>query len=81
MAMDFKISDGRRGKIAALAQELDEMVLGFGGRFYFAKDSTLRPEVAQAYLGEPVIAQFRALKQQCDPDNLLQTDLWRRVFS
>lgn len=80
MAMDFKITEGRRSKIAALARELDEMVLGFGGRFYFAKDSTLRPEVAQAYLGEPAIAQFCALKQQCDPDNLLQTDLWRRVF-
>ena len=30
--------------------------------------------------GESAEAAFRALKRRCDPDNLLQTDLWRRVF-
>ena len=63
-----------------LTQELDEIVLAAGGRFYFAKDSTLRPEVARAYLGDERIAAFHELKRRCDPDNLLQTDLWRRVF-
>jgi decaprenylphospho-beta-D-ribofuranose 2-oxidase len=54
--------------------------LGANGRFYFAKDSTLRPEVARAYLGDEAITQFRALKERCDPHNLLQTNMWRRVF-
>jgi decaprenylphospho-beta-D-ribofuranose 2-oxidase len=60
---------------------MDEMVLAAGGRFYLAKDSTLRPSVAQAYLGRETVDKLFALKQRYDPDGLLQTDLWRRVFA
>ncbi len=81
LAMDFRITEERRSRVAALTRELDEIVLAAGGRFYFAKDSTLRPEIAQAYLGQETIDKFRALKTRNDPDNLLQTDLWRRVFA
>lgn len=80
MAMDFRMTPGRRAKMTALAQELDQIVLEANGRFYFAKDSTLRPETVRAYLGDDKIEQFLALKERCDPDNLLQTDLWRRLF-
>lgn len=80
MAMDFRVTDENRRRVVWLARELDQIVLNAGGRFYFAKDSTLRPEVAMAYLGEATIARFRELKQRCDPESLLQTDLWRRVF-
>lgn len=80
MAMDFKVTESRRPRLAALTQELDKIVLQAGGRFYFAKDSTLRPEIAAAYLGTEAITHFRTLKQRCDPHHLLQTDLWRRVF-
>ncbi|RMH00753.1 MAG: FAD-binding oxidoreductase [Chloroflexi bacterium] len=80
MAMDFRITPGNRERIVALVKELDEIVLAANGRFYFAKDSTLRPQIARAYLGEEAVAKFKALKQRCDPDNLLQTNLWRRIF-
>jgi len=80
LAMDFRITDRRRPRLAALTRELDDIVLAAGGRFYFAKDSTLRPEVAEAYLGRETIDKFKGLKQRIDPDSLLQTDLWRRVF-
>lgn len=80
LAMDFRIRDSNRAAIAQLARELDEIVLAANGRFYFAKDSTLRREIAQAYLGEERIGRFRELKRRCDPDNLLQNDLWRRIF-
>jgi FAD/FMN-containing dehydrogenase len=80
LAMDFRITDKRRPRLAALMRELDDIVLAAGGRFYFAKDSTLRPEVAEAYLGLETINKFKGLKQRIDPDSLLQTDLWRRVF-
>lgn len=81
MAMDFKITAYNRARIVKLAQQMDDIVLRAGGRFYFAKDSTLRPEVARAYLGEEAIAEFKRLKQRCDPENLIQTDLWRRVLA
>lgn len=80
MAMDFQITNGRRPKMIELTRQLDEIVLKAGGHFYFAKDSTLRPEVARAYLGEEKINTFWTVKRKCDPDNIIQTDLWRRVF-
>lgn len=80
MAMDYRVTNENRQRVVWLTKELDEIVLAAGGRFYLAKDSTLRPEVAIAYLGAERIAQFREIKQRCDPEGLLQTDLWRRVF-
>ncbi|GAG87618.1 unnamed protein product, partial [marine sediment metagenome] len=52
MAMDFRVTPSRRPKIVQLAAELDKIVLDAGGRFYFAKDSTLHPQAVQAYLGD-----------------------------
>ncbi|MCS6776934.1 MAG: hypothetical protein NZ557_10370, partial [Chthonomonadaceae bacterium] len=51
-----------------------------GGRFYFAKDSTLDPQSAAAFLGPETLKRFCALKRACDPEHLLQTDLSRRLF-
>lgn len=80
MAMDFRITKRNREKMAQLAREMDEIVLAAGGRFYFAKDSTLRPETAVAYLGQETLDQFLLLKQRCDPNHIMETNLWRRVF-
>ncbi|MGH2537631.1 MAG: FAD-binding oxidoreductase [Candidatus Promineifilaceae bacterium] len=80
LAMDFRVTPARRPRLLKLAAELDEIVLQAGGRFYFAKDSTLRPEVTAAYLGEETLARFRAIKAQCDPNGRLENNLWRRAF-
>jgi FAD/FMN-containing dehydrogenase len=80
LAMDFRITDKRRSQVAVLARELDDIVLSAEGRFYFAKDSTLRPEIVETYLGQEIIEKFKELKRRVDPDHVLQTDLWRRVF-
>lgn len=80
MAMDFQITASNRATVVKLTQALDEIVLTGNGRFYPAKDSTIRPSVAQEYLGQERIQKFKALKQQCDPDHLLQSNFWRRVF-
>lgn len=81
LAMDFHLSEGNRGRMRQLAREMDQVVLDAGGRFYFAKDSTLRPEAVRSYLGPETIARFRALKERCDPDGMLETNLWRRLFT
>ena len=80
LAMDFRVTRRNRPRLVALAREMDEIVLAAGGRFYFAKDSTLTPQAAAAFLGEEALAQFRALKRRCDPEGILQTNLWRRLF-
>jgi decaprenylphospho-beta-D-ribofuranose 2-oxidase len=56
------------------------MVLEAGGRFYFAKNSETLPETTRTFLGEETIQKFRKLKEKCDPDNLLESDLYRRIF-
>jgi FAD/FMN-containing dehydrogenase len=81
LALDFKITPRNRKKLSLLLQEFDKIVLQAGGRFYFAKNSETSPEVARQFLGEETILKFRRLKKQCDPQNLLYSDLYRRVFA
>ncbi len=80
LALDFKVTDINRHHLAEMFRDFDQIVLGAGGRFYFAKDSEIMPETARRFLGEETIRKFRALKQRCDPDGLLESDLYRRVF-
>jgi FAD/FMN-containing dehydrogenase len=80
LALDFKVTSGNREQLWALAAEMDRIVLEGGGRFYFAKDSTLHPSRLQSYLGEERVQRFLTLKRRVDPENLLQTDLYRRIF-
>lgn len=80
LAMDFHINEENRARIRQLAREMDDVVIDAGGRFYFAKDSTLRPEIARAFLGDDAVERFRQLKRRCDPHGLIETNLWRRVF-
>jgi FAD/FMN-containing dehydrogenase len=80
-AMDFKVERGHGARVQALADELNSIVLQAGGRFYFAKDSTLTPEVVARYLGEAVLRRYGELKRRCDPRGLLQTDLYRRLLA
>lgn len=80
LAMDFPVP-AQRERLQRLADDLTQIVLAAGGRFYGAKDSTLRSEDVARYLGAETLAQFRTLKERSDPGALLQTDLWRRWFA
>jgi decaprenylphospho-beta-D-ribofuranose 2-oxidase len=65
----------------SLAAEMDRLVLDAGGRFYFAKDSVLHRASVRAALGDDRVDKFLTLKAQCDPETLLQTNLYRRLFT
>jgi decaprenylphospho-beta-D-ribofuranose 2-oxidase len=80
LALDFKVTNGNRARLASMLQELDQIVLEAGGRFYFAKNSQTTPETALRYLGEETVERFKALKKRTDPNYLLESDLYRRVF-
>jgi decaprenylphospho-beta-D-ribofuranose 2-oxidase len=80
LALDFKVTDGNRKRLSVQLQEFDKIVLAAGGRFYFAKNSETTSETARRFLGEEVIKKFRALKHRTDPSNILESDLFRRVF-
>jgi FAD/FMN-containing dehydrogenase len=81
LALDFKVTNGNRAKLSEMLQEFDRIVLNAGGRFYFAKNSETTAETTRAFLGAETIAKFKELKKRCDPDNLLESDLFRRVFA
>ena len=81
LALDFKVTSRNRRRLWEHAGELTRVVLDAGGRFYFAKDSTLTAPQLERYLAEERVQQFRALKRTLDPEALLQTDLWRRLFT
>jgi len=51
-----------------------------GGRFYFAKNSETSAEATRQFLGDAVISKFKKLKKRCDPNSLLESDLYRRIF-
>ncbi|MBI1332011.1 MAG: FAD-binding protein [Armatimonadetes bacterium] len=78
LALDFKVTERNRERLWELAHKMNDLTLSCGGRFYFAKDSTLRPSDVAAYLGEN-LDRFFAIKAEVDPENLLTSDLAERV--
>lgn len=78
LALDFKVTKRNREKLWELAHKMNKLVLEAGGRFYFAKDSTLRPEDAQRFLGD-ALPKFKSLKAELDPEGLLSSGLAERV--
>jgi decaprenylphospho-beta-D-ribofuranose 2-oxidase len=80
LALDFSVTAAGAKSLWALTAELDRTVVEAGGRFYFAKDSTLSHDGLRPYLEEERVRRFLALKRECDPEGLLETDLFRRIF-
>lgn len=74
LALDFKY----RPELEALCHRMNDLVLAAGGRFYFAKDSTLRPADVEQFLGE-ALDRYRARKAEWDPEGLLTSSLAERV--
>jgi FAD/FMN-containing dehydrogenase len=61
-------------------QHMIAMVIEAGGRFYLAKDHFLTHAQYRQSMGDEAVDRFLALKRQYDPQALLQSDLYRRVF-
>lgn len=80
LAMDFKVTDANRARLYQMTQDFDRIVLAAGGRFYFAKNSETTAETARTFYGEETVEKFKKLKKRCDPNGLLESDLYRRIF-
>jgi len=78
LALDFKVR--RREEMSKMLQDFDKIVIEAGGRFYFAKNSETSAETTRAFLGEEAVAKFKKLKKRTDPNGLLESDLYRRIF-
>jgi decaprenylphospho-beta-D-ribofuranose 2-oxidase len=79
LALDFKVTRKNWSRLEKLCHRMNDVVLQAGGRFYFAKDSTLRPSDVRAYLGEDALNRFRKFRAEHDPEGILSTDLARRL--
>jgi FAD/FMN-containing dehydrogenase len=80
LAMDFKVTEANRSALSNMLKDFDRIVLNGSGRFYFAKNSETSAEAARVFLGEETLRKFKQLKRRCDPDNILESNLYRRVF-
>jgi decaprenylphospho-beta-D-ribofuranose 2-oxidase len=74
LALDFP---ARTPGLARLLGQLDQLVLEAGGRVYLAKDSRVPADVlAEMY---PRLPEFRKLRAELDPAEILASDLSRRL--
>ncbi|MEO8801283.1 MAG: D-arabinono-1,4-lactone oxidase, partial [Polyangiaceae bacterium] len=80
MAMDFRVTDSNRERLWKLTEEMTEIVVAAGGKFYFAKDAVLRPKDIERAYDPQKVDRFFAIKREMDPDGLFVTDLARRIF-
>ncbi|MBL8860051.1 MAG: FAD-binding oxidoreductase [Planctomycetes bacterium] len=80
LALDYKVTPHTRADLWRHCAELTRLVLAGGGKFYFAKDLVIGREDMVAMFPPDKLAAFVALKRTVDPENLLETDLSRRVM-
>ena len=80
LALDFKVTERNRSRLSDLLAEFDQMVIKAGGRFYFAKNSETSSQTTLAFLGQETVEKFKKMKKRCDPNGLLESDLYRRIF-
>ena len=81
LALDFPVTDANRVQLWAMCHAIDDLVVQAGGRFYFAKDATVRPESVAAAFPPENLRQFAALRHELDPGGLFATDLYDRAVA
>jgi FAD/FMN-containing dehydrogenase len=80
LALDYAVPRGKEAATLALMRELNALVASHGGTFFLAKDSTLSADDFRQAFAPEMLERFHALKRACDPGELLQTDIYRRVL-
>lgn len=80
LAQDFAVTASNRDKLWALCHEMDDIVAAAGGKVYFAKDATVRPQTVLQMFGAARLRRFGQFKRQCDPEGLLRSAQFDRAI-
>ena len=67
LALDFPVRPG----LLEFLDELDQIVLDYGGRLYMSKDARMKPAVLQQ--GYPHLEQFKNIVRKYNPDGKIQS--------
>ena len=74
LALDFPV----RGDLLNFLDELDQIVLHYGGRLYMSKDARMNPEVLRS--GYPELNKFREIIRKYDPEGKIHSNQSDRLF-
>ncbi|MGN6355792.1 MAG: FAD-binding protein [Parafilimonas sp.] len=67
LALDFPVRKG----LFEFLDELDQVVLQYGGRLYMSKDARMKPEVLRA--GYPKLSEFKKIVNKYNPTNKIRS--------
>ena len=67
-------------KLEEVLRHMIATVIEAGGKFYLAKDHFMTPPQYRQSVGDQAVETFLKIKQRYDPETLLQSDLYRRLF-
>jgi FAD/FMN-containing dehydrogenase len=74
LALDFPVRPG----LLEFLDELDQVVLRYGGRLYMSKDARMKPEVLQS--GYPDLGKFKDIVRKYNPDGRIHSLQSDRLF-
>jgi FAD/FMN-containing dehydrogenase len=74
LALDFPV----RGDLLNFLDELDQVVLQYGGRLYMSKDARMKPEVLKS--GYPDLSKFKEIVRKYNPDGKIHSNQSDRLF-
>jgi decaprenylphospho-beta-D-ribofuranose 2-oxidase len=80
LELNYSINHPAAQTLKKVLKHMIATVIEAGGKFYLAKDHYLTHAQYRQSMGDETVDAFLNLKQRCDPENLLQSDLFRRVF-
>ncbi|MEJ2600012.1 MAG: FAD-binding oxidoreductase [Anaerolineales bacterium] len=80
LELNYPRTRGTAQTLKPVLEHMIAMVIEAGGRFYLAKDHYLTHAQYRQSVGDQAVDAFLRLKQCYDPEMLLQSDLFRRVF-
>jgi decaprenylphospho-beta-D-ribofuranose 2-oxidase len=74
LALDFPVKNG----LMEFLDELDQIVLRYGGRIYMSKDARMKPEILRE--GYPDLDKFKDIVGKYNPDGRIHSNQSERLF-